>query len=97
MGDVIAYVIVAAMLLWSIRVVLRRFMPKTMFHVQQVLAVQAGKAGLPRLQQWLQPSLLQSGCDSGCSSCGTRQSPCASEVDSQQEQQPVQWRPAAKK
>ena len=97
MGDWIAYLIVAAMLLWSMRVVLRRFMPKTMFRMQQTLAVQAGKAGLPRLQRWLQPVMLQTGCDSGCSSCGTQQSPCASEADSQQEQQPVQWRPAAKK
>lgn len=97
MGDWLAYAIVTAMLLWSMHVVLRRLMPKTAFKVQQALAIQAGKAGWLGLQQWLQPKAMQGDCAGGCSSCGSPESTCSSDADSKQDEQPVQWRPAARK
>ncbi|WP_375166365.1 DUF6587 family protein, partial [Rhizobium hidalgonense] len=46
MGNVIAYLIVAMIVLWSCYVVLRRFMPKSSFAAQQRFALWLSGVGL---------------------------------------------------
>ncbi len=97
MNDWIAYVIVAGMIAWSCHVVLRRFMPKTTFRLQQAFSRQLDGWGLKRVAKWVQPQLSQGGCSSGCSSCGTEDSSCGTETADKNNEQPVQWRPSTKK
>lgn len=97
MNDWMAYVIVAAMIAWSCHVVLRRFMPKTTFRLQQALSQQLASWGLQRVAKWVQPQVSQGGCASGCSSCGSQARSCDNDVVDKNNEQPVQWRPSTKK
>ena len=101
MNDWFEYVIVAAILVWSCYFVVRRFFPKTSFKLQQAVAHQATQMGFARAGKWLQPTVSQSGCSSGCSSCGTEDSACdttnPANTSNSVPDQPVQWRPSAKK
>lgn len=107
MGNVIAYFIVAMIVLWSCYVVLRRFMPKSSFAVQQRFATWLSSIGLTGLGSRLLPKAAQSGCSAGCSDCNvpppknknsTVNSSCAVSAQKQSEQaqaepeRPVQWR-----
>ncbi|XID75109.1 DUF6587 family protein [Alkanindiges sp. WGS2144] len=101
MDNLIEYLIVAVILLWSCYVVVRRFMPKTSFKVLQALAVWLEQKGQVRLGQWVKPSIVQGSCSSGCSDCSvvTSDTACstgaaktaATQNDTAKEQ-PVQWR-----
>ncbi len=100
MNDWFEYVIVAAILAWSCYFVVRRFMPKTSFKLQQAVAHQVTKMGFTRVGGWLQPKVSQAGCSSGCSSCGTADSDSVCDTTNTSKsvpEQPVQWRPSAKK
>lgn len=97
MNDWIAYAIVVAMIAWSCHVVLRRFMPKTTFRLQQAFSQQLDSWGLVRVAKWIKPQMSQGGCSSGCSSCGSESSSCAAESADKNTEQPVQWRPSPKK
>ena len=107
MGNVIAYLIVAMIVLWSCYVVLRRFMPKSSFAAQQRFALWLSSVGLTSLGNRLLPKLAQSGCSAGCSDCSVPppknktsavNSSCAVSAQKQSEQaqaepeRPVQWR-----
>lgn len=69
MDNFVEYLIVAAVLLWSCYVVLRRFLPKTSFKLQQRMAIWLGSLGLTWLGNRLLPKASQSGCSVGCSGC----------------------------
>ncbi len=107
MGNVIAYLIVSMIVLWSCYVVLRRFMPKSSFAAQQRFALWLSGVGLTSLGNRLLPKVAQSGCSAGCSDCSvpspknknsTVNSSCAVSAQKQSEQaqaepeRPVQWR-----
>ncbi|RYZ87663.1 MAG: hypothetical protein EOO68_27350 [Moraxellaceae bacterium] len=97
-GNIIAYFIVAMIVLWSCYVVLRRFMPKTSFKWQQALALGLNKKGFTRLSGWLMPKAAQSGCSAGCSDCSVdttaTKTACATDASTTNDvkEQPVQWR-----
>ena len=97
MDNVIAYFIVAIIVLWSCYVVLRRFMPKTSFAAQQRFAIWLSSIGLAWLSNRLHPTAAQSGCSVGCSDCSVKAPSPKTTVNSmsaegQTEEQPVQWR-----
>lgn len=71
MSALLQYLVLAGLLLWSVLFVLRRLMPVPLRWIQSRLAGSATRRGWHRLASWLQPGTIQSGCDSGCSSCGT--------------------------
>lgn len=94
MGDVLAYAIVAIVVLWSAWVALRKILPNTMYRLQLAMSAYAGQQGFARLSRWLTPKATSSSCG-GCSSCGDESpsgdcaTPGATKSD---EQKPVQWR-----
>jgi hypothetical protein len=99
--NLVQYLIIAGLLLWSCYVVLRRFMPKTSFKWQQALAVWLANKRFVRLSGWLMPKAAQSGCSAGCSDCSVDSSKadssktaCATETTKPNDtkEQPVQWR-----
>lgn len=99
--NLVQYLIIAGLLLWSCYVVLRRFMPKTSFKWQQALAEWLATKGFVRLSGWLMPKAAQSGCSAGCSDCSVDSSKadssktaCATETTKPNDtkEQPVQWR-----
>lgn len=92
MGDIVATMIVALVVLWSAYVLLRRFMPKSSFKLQQALATQAGQHGFKKTAQWVAPKNNQSSCG-GCSSCGDDAATgCDSTEKVEEKTKPVQWR-----
>lgn len=99
--NLVQYLIIAGLLLWSCYVVLRRFMPKTSFKWQQALAEWLANKRFVRLSGWLMPKAAQSGCSAGCSDCSVDSSKadssktaCATETTKPNDtkEQPVQWR-----
>jgi hypothetical protein len=99
--NLVQYLIIAGLLLWSCYVVLRRFMPKTSFKWQQALAEWLATKGFVRFSGWLMPKAAQSGCSAGCSDCSVDSSKadssktaCATETTKTNDtkEQPVQWR-----
>ncbi|TEU28500.1 DUF6587 family protein [Alkanindiges illinoisensis] len=106
MQNLVQYLIIAGLLLWSCYVVLRRFMPKTSFKWQQAMALWLASKRFVRLSGWLMPKAAQSGCSAGCSDCSvdssaannskTNSSKTACETEMPElndvKEQPVQWR-----
>jgi hypothetical protein len=98
MANLVEYLIVTVILLWSCYVVVRRFMPKTSFKWQQAFATWLAQKGFVRLSDWLMPKAAQGGCSAGCSDCSvdTARAKTACNTDTDQAQQikekPVQWR-----
>lgn len=98
MMDLVEYLIIALLLLWSCYVVLKRFMPKTSFKWQQAFAQWLNQKGWLRLSAWLMPKAAQSGCSAGCSDCSvdatTSKTACATDATTMRDvkEQPVQWR-----
>lgn len=96
--NLVQYLIIALLLLWSCYVLLRRFMPKTSFKWQQAFATWLAHHGFNRLSGWLMPKNTQSGCSAGCPDCSvdttTSKTPCATDRinNDENKEQPVQWR-----
>lgn len=84
------YVLVGALLSWSLWRFLRTLMPTLMRNLQNRLAQVVAKAGWLRLGSWLQSGEAGAGCGSGCNTCGTCATP-ASDAPADTEA-PVQWR-----
>lgn len=87
----IQYMLVGALLSWSLWRFLRTLMPTLMRNLQNRLAQAVAKAGWLRLGSWLQSGEAGAGCGSGCNTCGTCATP-ASPVSSAETEAPVQWR-----
>lgn len=89
----IQYVLVGALLIWSLWRFLRTLMPTLMRNLQNRLAQAVAKAGWLRLGSWLQSGEAGAGCGSGCNTCGTCATPTsASSAESAEAEAPVQWR-----
>lgn len=82
----VQWLIVVAVLTWSVIFMLRRFLP-ALWREDMAAALQ--RRGWARLAQWLLPAAA--GCGSGCSSCSPG---CASQTVAAPAPvtRPVQWR-----
>lgn len=90
LNALIQYVLVGALLSWSLWRFLRTLMPTLMRNLQNRLAQVVAKAGWLKLGSWLQSGEAGAGCGSGCNTCGTCAKPASdAPVDTEA---PVQWR-----
>ncbi len=90
LSALIQYVLVGALLGWSLWRFLRTLMPTLMRNLQNRLAQAVARAGWLRLGSWLQSGEAGAGCGSGCNTCGTCATPAsATPADTEA---PVQWR-----
>lgn len=70
MNEFIQTIIVLLIVLWSIRLTLKRYLPTWVYHQQQQLANYCHQHKYRALAHYLQPvAPIQTGCDSGCSRC----------------------------
>lgn len=79
------WLIVGAVLTWSVVFMLRRFLPAIW---REDMAVWLHRRGWTRLSAWLAPAAA-AGCGNGCSSCSPS---CSSQSSAPAAAQPVQWR-----
>ncbi len=86
----IQYVLVGALLGWSLWRFLRTLMPTLMRNMQNRVAQTVAKAGWLKLGSWLQSGEAGAGCGSGCNACGTCATPAPAAPD--QTEAPVKWR-----
>lgn len=86
----IQYVLVGALLSWSLWRFLRSLMPVLMRNLQNRLAQKVARAGWLRLGSWLQSGEAGAGCGSGCNACGSCATPTPSAAA--EPEVPVQWR-----
>ena len=84
------YVLVGALLCWSLWRFLLSLMPTPIRNLQNRLAQKVAKAGWMRLGSWLQSGEAGAGCGSGCDTCSTCATP--SPASFTVHETPVQWR-----
>lgn len=86
-SDLLQFIVIAALLSWSVFFMLRRSFPAVVQKQQLRLTGYARSHGWLKLANWLTPNAQSAGgCGSGCSNCSSCGSnPAATE-------QPVQWK-----
>lgn len=70
MNEFMQTFIVLLVVLWSISLTLKRYLPTWVYNHQQQLAKYCRQYQFVGLANWLQPVVsVKIGCDNGCSSC----------------------------
>lgn len=85
MSMLVQWLVVAALMAWSLGFVLRRYVPAIWL---QSLSAWLQQRGLKRLSTLTAPA-AKAGCDNGCSSCAPS---CASHAAAPAVPEPVKWR-----